>query len=137
MGGLVSLYALARYPGVFGGVAALSVHWPLTLNFPWLGPPPRAVVDTLAGNWLAWLADALPAAGSHRIYVDRGTETLDAAYAPWHARMAGLLAEKGYRDGLDAMTPVFPGADHSERSWRARLAVPLRFLLAPAPGSPM
>ena len=28
MGGLISIYALARYPGIFGGAGCLSTHWP-------------------------------------------------------------------------------------------------------------
>jgi hypothetical protein len=101
------------------------------LNLDWLGPPSQPIVATLAGRWLDWLADALPRAGRHRIYVDRATATLDALYADPHARMQRLLAAKGYREGIDAMTPVFPGADHGERAWRARVDIPLRFLLGP------
>jgi predicted alpha/beta superfamily hydrolase len=134
MGGLISLYALARHPDVFGGAAGLSVHWPLTANFAWLGPPPQPIVATLADRWLAWLARELPKPGHHRIYVDRGTETLDALYAPWHARMVEVLAKRGYREGIDAMARVFPAADHSEEAWRARLDVPLRFLLGAGSG---
>jgi enterochelin esterase-like enzyme len=132
MGGLVSLYALARHPDVFGGAASLSTHWPLTVNFDWLGPPTAPFVAELAQAWLGWLAAYLPRAGRHRLYVDRGTETLDALYAPWHARMDALLVAKGYRDGHDSLSRVFAGADHSERAWRARLQVPLAFLLGRA-----
>ncbi|CAM5180683.1 alpha/beta hydrolase-fold protein [Alishewanella longhuensis] len=31
MGGLISWYAQTQYPQVFGGAAALSTHWPVTL----------------------------------------------------------------------------------------------------------
>ncbi|HQO50739.1 MAG TPA: alpha/beta hydrolase-fold protein, partial [Bacteroidales bacterium] len=32
MGGLISAYALACYPQVFGGAGCLSTHWPLSLH---------------------------------------------------------------------------------------------------------
>lgn len=128
MGALVSLYALARHPRVFGAVAALSTHWPLTVNFAWLGPPSMPIVAELAGAWLDWLDAHLPQAGHHRLYFDRGTETLDALYGAWQSRMDALLMAKGYR-GCDSRSRVVAGADHSERAWRARLAEPLAFLL--------
>ncbi len=115
MGGLVSLYALARHPGVFGAAAALSTHWP-------------------AGDGIAidWFARALPPAGGHRLYFDFGTATLDAAYAPFQQRMDEGVRALGYRQGVDWLTLRFEGHAHSEAAWRARLDQPLRFLFAPA-----
>jgi enterochelin esterase-like enzyme len=132
MGALASLVALATHPRVFGGAAALSTHWPLTVNFDWLGPPTAPVVDDLADAFLAWLDAHLPRAGAHRLYLDRGTRTLDALYAPWQARADALLAAHGYRAGIDLLSRVFEGAAHDERAWRARLAEPLAFLLGSA-----
>ena len=117
MGGLVSLYALARHPQVFGAAAALSTHWP-------------------AGDGITidWFAQALPPAGEHRLYFDFGTATLDAAYAPFQQRMDAGVRQLGYREGSDWLTLRFEGHAHSEASWRARLDQPLGFLFAPAPG---
>ena len=117
MGGLVSLYALARYPQVFGAAAAVSTHWP-------------------AGNGItiAWLAHALPPAGQHRLYFDFGTRTLDAAYEPFQQRMDKGIEALGYRQGHDWLTLKFEGHEHSEVSWRARVDRPLRFLLAAPTG---
>lgn len=112
MGGLISLYALIEYPEVFGGAACLSTHWPA-------GEAP--LVD--------YLGAALPRAGRHRLYFDFGTETLDAAYAPYQRRMDGWVKKAGYRVGNDWLTRRFPGAEHSERAWRARVDMPLAFLL--------
>ncbi len=114
MGGLVSLYALARHPEVFGAAAALSTHWP-------------------AGNGITidWFAGALPRAGGHRLYFDFGTATLDAAYAPFQHRMDEGVRALGYREGIDWLTLRFEGHAHSEAAWRARLDQPLRFLFAP------
>ncbi|GAB2503948.1 alpha/beta hydrolase-fold protein [Lysobacter humi (ex Lee et al. 2017)] len=112
MGGLISLYALAEYPRVFGGAAAVSTHWPAGEGI---------VID--------WLATQLPRAGVHRLYFDFGTATLDAQYAPYQARMDARLPGLGYRAGHDWLTRRFEGAAHNEAAWKARLDVPLRFLL--------
>lgn len=114
MGALVSLYALARHPGVFGGAAAVSTHWPAG---------DCAMVD--------WLAAHLPPAGTHKLWFDRGTATLDAGYGPCQQRMDAAMRASGWVEGRDWTSRVFPGAAHEEPSWRARAAMPLRFLLGP------
>jgi enterochelin esterase-like enzyme len=112
MGGLISAYALAEYPGVFGGAACLSTHW-------------------LAGDGavIGYLAAHLPPPGAHRLYFDYGTRTLDAQYEPYQLRMDAAMRRAGYREGVDWVTRKFPGDDHSEVSWRRRLDQPLEFLL--------
>jgi hypothetical protein len=44
--------------------------------------------------------------------------------------MDAWLQADGYQRGQDWVTHKFAGAEHSERAWRARADVPLRFLLA-------
>ena len=112
MGGLISLYAAAEYPGVFGGVGALSTHWPVGDGI---------VVD--------WLGEHLPDPATHRLYFDHGTETLDAGYAPYQQRMDQHLRDAGYVEGDNWSSRVFEDAGHNEAAWRARIDVPLRFLL--------
>jgi predicted alpha/beta superfamily hydrolase/GNAT superfamily N-acetyltransferase len=114
MGGLISLYALCRYPQVFGGAGCLSTHWPA-------GGP--ALVEAMAA--------LLPEPGQHRLYFDFGTEGLDADYEPLQARMDARLAAVGFRQEWDVLTRKFEGADHNEAAWRARVELPLRFLLGP------
>ena len=114
MGGLISLYALAEYPQVFGGVGAVSTHWPAGEG---------VVVD--------WLAGHLPPPGAHRLYFDFGTATLDAAYPPYQARMDAHVRRLGYREGEDWLTRRFEGAEHNEAAWQARVHEPLVFLLGP------
>jgi predicted alpha/beta superfamily hydrolase len=113
IGALISIYALAEYPAVFGGAACLSTHW-------------------LAGNGavIDYLRTHLPSAADHRIYFDLGTQTLDSQYGPYQAKMDTLMKTHGYREGVSWETRVFPGADHSEASWSKRVEVPLAFLLA-------
>jgi predicted alpha/beta superfamily hydrolase len=114
MGGLISLYALTEYPEVFGGAAAVSTHWPAG-----------------DGAMIGYLRHALPPPGSHRIYLDHGTATLDSLYAPFQLRADDVMRAAGYTEGRDWVTRVFEGADHSERAWRVRVAEPLVFLLGP------
>lgn len=114
MGGLISLYAVARHPEVFGGAAALSTHWPACDG---------CVID--------WLATHLPAPGHHRLYFDHGTATLDARYPPFQRRMDTALRRAGWREDRDWITRRFEGAEHNEAAWNARVEIPLRFLLAP------
>jgi predicted alpha/beta superfamily hydrolase len=116
MGALISAYALARYPQVFGGAACVSTHWP-------------------AGDGAAipWFAANLPRAGTHRLYFDYGTTELDSLLPPLQARMDTALAALGYVQGRDWMTRRFEGAKHHESAWRARVDVPLTFLLGTAP----
>jgi predicted alpha/beta superfamily hydrolase len=131
MGGLISLYALARYPNVFGGAGCVSTHWPMTTNRTLLAPKVDARVDDIAQSYFDWLDANLPRASQHRIYFDHGTINLDSLYAPFQKKADAIMRNKGYRSGIDWMTQSFEGADHNEPSWRARLSIPLTFLLRP------
>jgi len=112
MGGLISLYAAAEYPDVFGGVGAVSTHWPIG-----------------NGVMIDWLGTHLPDPRTHRLYFDHGTATLDAQYAPFQQRVDAIVRAHGYAEGRNFSTRVFEGAEHSERAWNARVEVPLEFLL--------
>jgi predicted alpha/beta superfamily hydrolase len=112
MGGLISLYALTEYPSVFGRAGCVSTHWPIGGSL---------LVD--------YFGNVLPRPGDHRIYFDYGTETIDADYEPYQLRMDALMQAAGYERGADWITQKFEGAEHSERAWRARVDVPLKFLL--------
>ena len=114
MGGLISLYAVAEYPDVFGGAGAVSTHWPIGNG---------VVID--------WLATRLPDPDAHRLYFDHGTATLDAHYAPYQQRMDAIVRAHGYAEGRNFMSRVFEGAEHSERAWSRRVDIPLEFLLRP------
>ncbi|AVQ00039.1 esterase [Ahniella affigens] len=120
MGGLISWYALERYPTVFGAAACLSTHWP--------GGFPDGD-NTLDDALLAEFEAGLPEPGTHRFWFDHGTETLDQHYPELQQRADQILKAKGYTDA-DWQTRVYPGADHSEQAWASRLADPLRFLFA-------
>lgn len=129
MGGLISLYALASYPDIFGAAGCLSTHWPLANDGTLLYPTVDARVHEIAGANVAWLAQHLPQAGAHRLYFDHGTINLDRLYGPFQQNVDALVSAKAYRRGHDWRSDVIAGADHNEPAWRARLATPLQFLL--------
>ena len=112
MGGIISAYAMCEYPEVFGAAACLSTHWP-----------------TVNGKMIDFLAARLPEPKHHRLYFDFGTETIDSQYEPFQQQVDEVLRRKGYREGHDWVTRKFTGEEHSERAWRRRLDIPLRFLL--------
>lgn len=127
MGGLIAWYALAEYPDTFGGAACLSTHWPgpyLSLDAKTDDPAPDAFVN--------YLRQHLQSPGRHRLYFDHGTKTLDAYYGPIQSRVDAMLRAKGWT-GSHYESRVFEGADHSEKSWAARLAIPMTFLLEAPP----
>lgn len=119
MGGLISMYAICEYPEVFGGAACLSTHWP--------------GIFSMAGNpipeaFFRYMAERLPDPATHKLYFDHGDKTLDAMYPPLQRKADSVLAMKGYGPG-NLLSKSFPGTDHSEKAWRARLDEPLLFLL--------
>lgn len=125
MGGLIAWYAMAEDPQVFGGAACLSTHWPgVSLS---LKPQPH---NPSTAAFIRFIRKHFPSPAHHRIYFDRGTRTLDAVYGPAQHRVDRLLRSMGWT-GRHFESRVFPGADHSEKSWAARLAIPMTFLLAP------
>lgn len=114
MGGLISAYALAEYPQVFGGAGCVSTHWPAG-----------------DGAVIAYLARTLPKPGANKFWFDFGTATLDAQYEPYQLRMDAVMQAAGFTPGRDWITRKFEGAEHNEVSWRQRVDQPLAFLLGP------
>ncbi|MEE4178196.1 MAG: alpha/beta hydrolase-fold protein [Bacteroides sp.] len=112
MGGLISLYALMKYPDVFGGAGCISTHWP-----------------ALDGIFLEYLPGNLPDPDTHKLYFDHGTINLDSLYHPFQARVDSIVEASGYTSGQNWITLTFEGHDHNEAFWRDRLHRPLTFLL--------
>ena len=112
MGGLISQYAISKYPGVYGGAGCVSTHWP-------------------AGNGIALddFAAHLPDPATHKYYFDYGTATLDGSYEPYQLRADAILRNAGYVEGRNWITRKFEGAEHSEKAWRLRVGEPLAFLI--------
>lgn len=113
MGGLISLYALCEYPGVFGGAGCLSTHWPI-----------------VGKHILPYLEAKLPSAGTHKLYFDHGSRGIDSNYKPYQSNVDQLMVSKGYRQNIDWLSRYFPGAWHNEYAWSKRIKVPLEFFLS-------
>jgi predicted alpha/beta superfamily hydrolase len=107
MGGLISAYALVRYPKVFGAAACLSTAWPIGDGFT-----------------ERWFETHLPAR-SARLYFDYGTGTNDGTIEPFQKKLDAIAGPRGGR----WVSRAFPGDQHSETAWARRVDIPLRFLL--------
>ena len=132
MGALISLYSIDEYPQVFGSAAMVSTHWPLLLPANGGKSVSDDEYEAVSSAFERYLDPALPDPRTHRLYFDHGTETLDAVYARYQKRVDAIVAKRGYRQGANWISRNFPGQAHNEKSWAARVAIPLRFLLAPA-----
>lgn len=116
MGGLMSCYAIAARPDVYGQAACISSHWPA------IGPDTAKGFnpDTLA-VWTGFFGKALGAPAGRRIWMDHGTGTLDAFYAPYQEPIDAEFVKLGWQRGSDFESRVYPGAVHEENAWAARL----------------
>ena len=86
MGSLISLYAINEYPKVFGAAGMVSTHWPLMI--PAEGKSlSDADFEAVSSAFERYLAPALASPATHRLYFDHGSETLDALYARYQARI--------------------------------------------------
>ena len=119
MGALISLYALCEYPQVFGGAMCLSTHWTVLFEHK---------NNLVPGAIAKYLLDHLPKAGQHRIYFDYGDQTTDSLYSIHQQAVDKIMLKKGYAE-KNWMSKYYPGENHSEKAWSARLTIPLRFIL--------
>lgn len=119
MGGLISLYAICEYPGIFGQAACVSTHWPVLFDNSNMAPS-EAIRTYLKKN--------LPSPKNHNIYFDFGTATLDQYYEVHQEKVDAIMQEKGYSKGHNWVTQKFEGAEHNEKAWQARMDVILQFL---------
>ena len=113
LGGLISLVAFFRHPGVFGFAGVMS---------PSLWFADGAVFDYVArhGRW------------SGRLYVDIGT--LEGRVHVRHARtLVRMLRRTAARPRLDVLFVQERGARHNEAAWASRFERAVRFLLPKVP----
>jgi enterochelin esterase-like enzyme len=124
MGGLISLYAMAEYPEVFGQAAGLSTHLPMGgVDAPDMEARPAAV----AAAFDAYLATTRLNPARNRLYLDHGTGTLDAFYPPFFKAFDAMMAQRGWALPHYESRAFF-GTEHEENAWAQRLDIPLAFL---------
>lgn len=120
-GGLISSYALCKYPEVFAGAACMSTH--CTLAYP---DPVRPDYAKIAA-YREYLRTHI-APNSCRLYMDRGDRTLDAFYSETQQTIIDMFRTEGW-DSTHFEYRYFPGHAHCEDDWQARLDQPIIFLL--------
>ncbi len=126
MGGLMSCYAFLERPETFGRAGCVSSHWPAV--------DPRAIDEgELKALWDAWFATRLGQPDGRRVWMDHGTATLDAFYAPYQQMVDARFAAAGWQKGRDWESKVYEGAEHEENAWAARLPEIFGWLLAKQP----
>lgn len=116
MGGLISLYAISKYPDVFGSAGAVSTHLPL-------GDPNWSVAEQqeIFAAWRQFVKQDLGKPKGRRIWFDHGTETLDAFYKPYQENLDAALVVNGWKKDKDFQSTVYVGAPHEENAWAARM----------------
>lgn len=112
MGGLASLYAVTCYPETFGAALSLSTHWSVSSD-----------------RWVENVIDQLPDPTSGiRLWLDHGTETLDAEYGEKQVVADRRLAARGwYWPQVESRR--YLGTAHHESAWAQRLPEILRWWL--------
>ena len=113
MGGMISAYAISKYPEIYGGAACLSTHW-----------------VPLEGVFVDYFEKNLPDPITHKLYFDFGTRGLDARYEPYQNEIDQAMHRKGYKKGINWITKKVFEADHNEAAWHQRFHEPLIFLLS-------
>lgn len=124
MGGLISLYAIAEYPEIFGQAAGVSTHLPLTNPE---GGDADQRASQVAEAFRAYLATTRLDPARNRIYVDHGTATLDQYYPPYFEAFDAMMKELGWTSP-NYESRAFFGAEHEENAWAQRVDIPLAFL---------
>jgi len=129
MGGLISLYTLARYPEEVGQVAALSTHWPIRVSGTLAGEEASRWQHMLTPHWISYLEAAAFDPQRHRIWMDHGTINLDSLYPPYQQAVDPVMIRLGFSEDSQFVSRVYDGADHNEAAWQARIDEVLIFLL--------
>jgi len=130
MGAVVAAELLARHPEIFAGAALLSAHFSL-LPVTETEPLPNGFAEDVAHAVGLFARRHMPRAGSHRLWLDRSTLSIDRFYPPSHAAFVEALLALGYVEGGDLSVRSYAGVGHDEGAWRERLDEALAFLLAP------
>ncbi len=116
MGGLMSCYAFLERAQTYGRAGCVSSHWPAA--DPTRVGPANAELIAL---WDSWFAARLGQPDGRRVWMDHGTATLDAFYAPYQQAIDARMAASGWQRGRDWESKVYEGAEHEENAWARRL----------------
>ncbi len=118
MGGLISMYAFFEYPEIYGGAACLSTHWVGSFENN----------DEIPACYQQYIESRRGLIVGRKLYFDTGTETLDALYGE-HQKKVDAIFEALDENSNSYKSLIFIGDAHTENDWKARLDIPLEFLL--------
>jgi hypothetical protein len=124
MGGIVSLYALLRYPFKLHGIGCLSIHLPM-VN---VSETNDALHRVLFDHLIRYIRKPHLLLAYKKIWVDRGTEGLDAGYEPFFSELKEMLPNNISPTNVLSCS-VIPDSGHSETSWAQRLPEIMQWLL--------
>lgn len=124
MGGLMSCYAFLERAETYGRAGCASSHWPAA-DPTKVGP----ANPELIALWDGWFAARLGQPNGRRVWMDHGTATLDAFYAPYQQKIDARFAASGWQLGRDWESKVYEGAEHEENAWARRLPEVIGWLL--------
>ena len=118
MAGVMAGAIFVEAQQAFGRAACMSPNWPIY---------DKRMIDhaQLLSLWPAYFAQ-LGAPAGRRLWLDHGTEMMDAGMAPHQIAIARRLAGLGWRPGRHLQTRVYHGAGHAF----AKTAVQMDELLA-------
>ncbi len=120
MGGLISFYACMKYRDKWGGMIALSSHWPVIFSLE-NNPFTEAFLDytrstiSLGHNQQIW-------------YLSTGTETLDSMYLNSHDNMVKMIKGTGKIQTKNFKHQIFSGMNHTENAWSQKFPQALDFI---------
>ncbi len=123
MGGIMSCYAAIERPDIFGRAGCVSSHWPLA------DPDKLEIAREADVIWRDYILEKVGSPERRRIWMDHGTATLDAHYPARQAHVSWTLRAAGWEEGQHFTAREYPGAEHDEIAWNARLPEMLTWLL--------
>lgn len=122
MAGVMAGAIFVEAQQAFGRGACMSPNWPIY---------DERLIDhpQLLSLWPAYFAQ-LGAPAGRRLWLDHGTQMMDAGMAPHQIMIARRLTELGWRRGCDLETRVYQGAGHAFAKTAVQMDEMLAWLLA-------
>ncbi|MFN3325575.1 MAG: alpha/beta hydrolase [Bryobacteraceae bacterium] len=122
MAGVMAGAVFVEAQQAFGRAACMSPNWPIY---------DARMIDhpQLLALWPEYFA-RLGAPEGRRLWLDHGTEMMDAGMAPHQAAIAGRLRALGWRPGCDLEARIHEGAGHAFASTAVQMDALLAWLLA-------
>jgi pimeloyl-ACP methyl ester carboxylesterase len=123
MGGIVSLAFLLTHPVELSKIACLSIHLPLINVWKFN----NRYKEPLAAAFNEFIIQNSATLGGKSIYIDRGDQSLDAAYAEYFPEFESAINSCAKENRI--IIKLIPNSGHSERDWARRIGPILKTLI--------